>query len=217
MSLTAQGFAAQSGTITMTGVGQVGIPPNMATIVLGVDETGPTAAQALDQSIVRLQAIFAALATAGVAQGDMRTSQLSLQPRWQSQNSTADAPLKITGYLAGNLLDVTVRDLNELGQIVDAMTNAGVNRIDGIRFAIADPKPLLDRARVLAVKEAIRKAAVHARAANIAVGDILSIEETGSVPNPNYRVQALALDQLPIAEGDLTVSAKVTIVFELLN
>jgi uncharacterized protein len=209
--LLATSLAAQDmAVLSVTGTGQISVAPDMATISVGVEVEAKTAKRALALNSSRMVEVFETLNASGIAKRDIQTSQFSLLPQWSSRNSSTENPPKINGYVVSNVVSVRVRLLDRLGPVLDALTISGANRIQAVQFGIDDPKPHLDQARVLAVAEALRKAGLYAAAAGLRVGKILSISEgTGS---GGYQPQLRALAQsVPIAEGELTLSASVTI------
>lgn len=202
--------------LSVAGAGSVAVRPDQATLTMGVEIAAPSAEEALTANAARMAVVFAALQDAGVKPADMQTSQLSVHPQWDNQNKPYDQPLKITGFLATNMLQITVRDLGSLGVILDVLTKVGANRIEGVYFGVAEPGPHLDSAREAAVTEALRKGALFARAAGMTLGPILSIDEAGAEPRPMFRVEAMVADAVPIAEGEVSFSASVTVRFALI-
>jgi len=203
--------------LTVNGHGNVPVRPDMATILLGVETQAPTADRALRLNAVRMQQIFDVLLAAGIERKDIQTSQLTLFPQRSSDSRSGNQPLKVTGFLTTNLVKVIVRDLDLLGRTLDALTKSGANRIQNINLGIAMPEPHRDVARAMAVKDAMRKAGLYTRAAGLRLGRILAITEGGAAAAPEFRAQALALDVLPIAEGELAITADVTIQFSLVS
>jgi len=207
--------ATAGAVMTTTGRGAVSVVPDLAIISVGVEVQAPTADRAMRLNSARMKDVFAALRLAGVAKSDMQTDQLSLYPQRENLVRNQTSAQKITGFSASNQIEVTVRDLPRLGAVLDALTKAGANRIQGIRFALANPVPALDRARVQAVGDAQRKAALYAKAAGLTLGAILSIDEAGSNQGQISLRQSVMSAAVPIAEGELSFSASVTIRFNL--
>ncbi len=110
-----------------------------------------TAAPALAATSTAMQAVFDALAAAGIAPADMQTSQLSVDPVWADDG--AGTP-RVRGYSASNLVTIRVRDVTRLGAVIDAVGAAGANRVFGIAFELAEPRAQLDAARERAVADA---------------------------------------------------------------
>jgi len=123
-------------------------------------------------------------------------------------------------YRASNMLEVTVRDLDKAGRVLQAATDAGANNVWGISFELEDPQPLLAKARVEAVAHAKQNAEALAKLSGVKLGDIVSVSEGGGsqgpVP-PMFRMQAEAAQggDVPIERGEVTVSQQVQLVYAL--
>lgn len=203
------------GQITVTGLGQVERVPDMATITLGVTHQSDNARDAVAEVAVTSGAILTALDEMGIEPRDMRTSDLSLQPVWQRNNSSNQPP-KVTGYSASNRVTVRVRDLAVLGDILGRVTTDGANLFQGLQFGLQDNHSALEDARRAAVVDGRARAELYAEAAGVTLGDLVGLSEAGvATPRPMMR-QAMASDMaMPIAEGELSLSASVTMVFEI--
>jgi uncharacterized protein len=199
-------------TITVTGEGIVQAAPDQATISLGVTTTAETAVDALAANSAALAQVIAQLKAAGVGEGDLQTSNLSLNPNWSNYESVSGSA--ISGYTASNLLNVRVRDLDALGSILDAAVSDGANTMNGITFGLVDPTPVLNDARTLAVADARARATVLATAAGVQLGPIETITEGGAFtgPAPMFREVSAAV---PIENGEVGMTASVTVTFEI--
>jgi uncharacterized protein YggE len=209
-------FAEGAGMITVTGEGMVSAAPDMASVSLGVTTLADTAAEAMTQNNAAMQAVMDRLAAAGIEPRDLQTSNLQLQPNWVQEDSMQTP--EIRGYMASNMLTARVRDLAILGGVVDAAVKDGANTLNGLSFEQANPKPAQSEARIAAVKDASAKAAELVTAAGASLGKIVSISENGGYVSPMPMVKA-AMDEssVPIAGGEIGVSAQVTVVFEIVQ
>lgn len=208
--------AQETRQISITGSGEIAARPDLATVTIGVSITDRTAGAALGENSKRMRELLSVLGGAGVAEKDMQTTSLSLQPRWEQRNSSNAAP-RITGYMAQNMVTVRIRKLDELGAVLDLVTKSGANRIQQISFGIANPEPLLNQARKRAVADARAKAELYAKAAGVSLGPVLTITEGGSNPAPyaRGRAQMEASMAVPIAEGEVALSARINITYQL--
>lgn len=215
LALAAPAHATQSlPLITITGEGRVEAQPDMATISLGVTTTATSAKAALAENTAQLDAVLTNLKTAGLDPRDLQTSGLSLQPDWSNNGQTP----KLNGYTASNMLTVRVRDLSRLGAILDAAVNDGANTLNGLQLGIADPAILLDEARKNAVADARHRAEVLAEAAGNQLGPIASIVEGGaSNPLPQFANARATTSAIPVEIGEISLSASVTIAWQLLQ
>jgi uncharacterized protein YggE len=212
--LPAAALAEANGTLTVTGAATVTAVPNQATLSLGVTTTGATAAEAMAANNDAASAVIARLIAAKVADRDMQTTGLSLNPNWvMSASGTAQ---DIQGYIASSLLTVRIADLDMAGPVLDAAIADGANTLNGLSFGLADPRPLEDEARKAAVADALARAQVLAMAAGETLGPIVSIFEGGGGQQPMPMLFKSAGDSgVPLAAGEVGVSAEVTIVWQL--
>ena len=198
----------------MTGQGDVEAVPDQATLSAGVVSREATANAALDANRQTMNAIFAALQKAGIPDRAIRTSQFAVSPVYEETPKPNSGP-RIAAYQVTNSVTIAVDDLAKLGPDIDALVGTGANSMGGIAFSIHDPKPLLREARETAIHDAMDKARTYAKAAGVTLGRILSIGEGGgAAPTPMFRAMA-GLAATPIAAGEQTVSADVSVTFEI--
>jgi uncharacterized protein YggE len=201
--------------ISVTGVAEAEAVPDLATVTAGVETRAETAAAALAANSEAMTAVFAALEAAGIARRDMQTSQLNISPVHEPFRDGATEPQKVVAYDASNLVTVQVRAIDRLGEVIDAVTEAGSNRLFGISFDVSEPKPALDTAREQAVADARAKAELFARAAGVTLGPVISIAESVQMPGPiMMRAEAQMADAAPpVAGGMVMLQAQVQIVY----
>ncbi|MEJ0027250.1 MAG: SIMPL domain-containing protein [Rhizomicrobium sp.] len=219
LALAAPAAAADiSRTITVSGQGEARGVPDQAELSAGVATVAVTADAALAANARKMTGVFDALKHLGVPERAIQTSNFSVQPQY-AQNAGA-APERITGYQVSNQVDVTLDDTKKLGPALDALVGAGANQINSVGYDIRDPGTLQTTAREAAIADALKRAQTYAKAAGATVGAVLSIQENGTEsPRPMFRVRALAglaaAAPTPTAAGELSVTANVTVVFEL--
>jgi uncharacterized protein len=210
---------SQAGTLlTVQTSAEVKTPPDIASISSGVMTIAPTGKEAMTQNAVRMAAMMASLKTSGIADKDIQTSGITLQPQYFYGSN--NEPPKLTGYQAQNIINVTVRKLDNLGNVIDAMASKGATNLNGPNFTVDNTEPLLDQARERAVQKAIKRAELYARAASLRVKRIVSIQEgSGQQPQPIVQqTTAFAeakIADTPIAIGRVELSVAVTMTFEL--
>lgn len=201
--------------LTVTGEGQARIAPDMASIQLGVSTQAETAAEAMAQNSEQQRAVIDALTGAGIAEDDIQTSGLNLNPLMQYGDGQA---LTVTGYQAVNTVQVRVSELERLGEVLDAIVGAGANEIGGISFTREDGADAQDEARRDAVADARRKAELLAEAAGVDLGPILTLRDVqtgGGGPRPMMRMEAAMADSVPVQPGQVEMAAQVEIDFAL--
>ena len=205
---------AVAGTITVTGSATVNVVPDLATISLGVTTNGATAAAAMAANSTALSAVIGRLKAAGIADRDMQTSNLSLNPNWVS-NASGSAN-EIQGYIASNMLTVQVKAMDTTGAVLDAAIADGANTLNALTFGLQNQRPQEDEARKAAVADALARAKLLSEASGAKLGAILSISEDSGMqpgPQPMYRMADAAA--VPVAAGEVGVTASVTIVFQI--
>lgn len=203
--------------ISLNGHGEVKAKPDMAVVNVGVMSQAATAREALTANTAAMQKIFAALQAAGIEAKDIQTSNFTVNPRYQYDQNNAQPP-RVAGYDVSNMVSVSVRKLDTLGAVLDTMVSEGSNQINGVGFAIADDEKLQDEARKLAVADAERKAKLYAATTGVTLGQIMSVSEGGAQPpQPVFYGKAMrdSAGSVPIAEGEQTVAADVSITWEI--
>jgi hypothetical protein len=207
---------AETALITVTGEASVAVQPDVATLSLGVTTQADTAAGAMAANTAALSVVLDRLKAAGIADRDLQTSNLTLNPNWVGYDSGIIP--SIAGYTASNLLTVRVRALDTLGTVLDAAITDGANTLNGLTFELSDPKPKMDEARRAAVADAMYRAALLVEAAGAKLGPVQSITEGGGFvnPQPMFR-QEVASSPVPVASGEIGVTSSVTMVFEITN
>jgi uncharacterized protein YggE len=204
-------FAAT--TLDIVGHGEARVPPDMATVVLGVGAEGATAAAAMQGAAAATARVTAALRAAGVAAGEMQTSSLSLNPQSAAGGAAVSKP---AGYEADNQVTVVVTDLARLGPVIDAAIGAGVAGVAQVSFGLRSRATAENYARLAAVKDLEDKAALFAEAAGYHTKRLVSLRETPAAAAPRMTVAGLARPTpSPAERGDITVGVDVSGEFEL--
>jgi uncharacterized protein YggE len=205
-------------TITVSGLGRVSVRPDLADLRLGVSITETTVDAARSGSATALNAIIGRLRGLGIAQPDLRTSIVSVQPQYDySQQS---APPRLVGYQFTNLVAATIRDIDTVGDAIDAALAAGATTVDQISFRVADQSGAEAQAREAAVRDARAKAETLASAAGVAIAGVAAIAEGGGgpvpYPRPFERMAFAAKDAgTPIEAGENEVTSSVTVTYLL--
>jgi uncharacterized protein YggE len=208
-------------TVSVSGHGSVNVVPDTAQITIGVDVTLPTLEEAQAESERQSSAIIESIKANGVADDDVQTSNYSVfVVRNYDQNGT---PSEIIGYQITNQVNVTIRDVESVGQILTAAIEAGANNIWGISFFVDDQTAAASEARVLAVEDARRKAEELAAASGMSLGRVLAISE--GTQAPQFPVMYGGAGQragdisaaAPIEAGTNEVVVDVQVVYELVG
>ncbi len=222
ISLSATAVSAQTvreRTLTVVGSGEVHAVPDTALVSAAVATDADTASTALRQNSTAVAKVLDMIRASGIEARDVQTSGLSVEPRYSRVERTgAPDRSRVIGYTATNGFTVRVRDLGKLGRLLDDLAAAGVNRMHGIQFLLADPQKVLDEARRRAIEDAKNRANLYAQTAGIAVGKIHSLaEESVSLPRPMARSFETPAAAVPVASGEITVSAQIRVSWDLTN
>ncbi|HME30877.1 MAG TPA: SIMPL domain-containing protein [Pseudolabrys sp.] len=202
---------ASEKTVTVTGEATVGVAPDTAIIRIGVSSQEKTAREAGEANAKQMTLVLAAIKAGGIAERDIQTSRLSLQPQYDpNKGGTA----RLTGFQATNQVTVRLRDIDNLPAVLDRAISAGANEMSGIEFMVSEQSKLLDQARDDAMADARRKAELYAKAAGAKLGQVVSISEEGPTPQPRP-IQAVRAGAVPVAPGEQTLRAIVSVSYEL--
>ena len=205
-----QAHAAEK-LITVTGEATVAVAPDTAMIRIGVTSQDKTARDAGEVNAKQMTVVLAAIKDAGIADRDIQTSRLSLQPQYDPNKS---GTARLTGFQATNQVTVRIREIDKLPGVLDRAIGAGANEMSGIEFVVSEQSKLLDQARDDAIADARRKAELYAKAAGAKLGRVVSITEEGSATPPRP-MQAMRAGAVPVAPGEQTLRAVVTVSYEL--
>lgn len=209
--------AIQGTLLSVSAEGKVEGRPDMATINLGVQTEAQTAQAAVQANAQRMTALLAALRRAGIAERDIQTSNVSVNPQQQYRDNQ---PPIVTGYQANNTVTAKIRAIDTVGRVIDATVAAGGNTVNGVYFSYQNPDAQMDAARRNAIQEARRRAEIYASALNMHVTRVVAVSEGGGysppVPMPMMRMAAQAdAAPTPVEPGQVETTANVSVTFEL--
>lgn len=211
----AETAAADGATITVTGSAVVTLEADYAQISVGVSTSAKTVDEASKQNAEAIHTVIEALKAAGVKEDDIATSNYSVHAEYDYSSLGGQ---KLSGYNVTNQLNVVIRDMEHIGATLDKATAAGANNIYNIQFLSTKADEAQDEATAYAVQDAMRRAKLLAEAAGLTLGSIVSISDsTGgyAVVTRSYKSTLDAAAGNSILPDDASVSASVTIVFEL--
>jgi uncharacterized protein YggE len=210
----------ESTLVTVAASAEARRQPDTAALSTGVVSLAPDANGAIRRNAEQMSRVMAALQAMGIADTDVQTSGVSLNPDYQY---LANRPPRIKGYYASNTVNVTVRDIERLGGILDALVLTGANQINGPTFYIEDKDAVLDEVRAKALAKSRGRAEGYAKRLGLRIRRVVSIDETRGLgaPAPLYgRTAAVAQvadsnASAPIAPGENVLSLNLEVVYEL--
>jgi len=203
-------------SMSVSGTGRVTVVPDIATINIGVRTEADVVTDALDGNTAQANAIADALKDLGVEEKDIQTSNFNVYPSERYDPMTG----QITGryFVVENTVNVTVRDLSSLGEVLSAVVEAGANNIYGINFNVEDREAAVAEARQLAIQDAKAKAEAIAADAGVKLGDLINISvSSGSAPITFFdgKGGAYAETAVPIAAGTLSIIMDCYLTYEI--
>ena len=207
-------------SIRVTGDARVTAKPDRVQIDVGVTTRAALSQDAASQNARELQAVLAAVRKAAGPTAVLRTLSYSLTPNYRYHPKEGEPTIE--GYTALNVVQVQLDDLTRIGAVIDAATQSGANRVQGIQFTLRDQ----DTVRAQALREAATRARaevdVLAAALGVKVLRILSVEESSPrfAPVRVYGGAARAMNaeaapQTQVESGTLDVTADVTLSVEV--
>jgi uncharacterized protein YggE len=204
--------------LSANGEGKVYLVPDLANIFIGVHSEAATVADALKANNTQADAIQKALVALGVDPKDIQTSAFNVYPQ-QQFDQKGENPR--TNYVVDNTVNVTVRDLNQLGTLLDSVVSSGANSIHGIQFDVKDKAKALAQARKQAIDDAKAQAQAMAQDAGVQLGLVQTINVSmgNNPPSPVYYAKdAMSVGaggSVPVSSGQLLIVAQATLTFEI--
>ena len=167
--------------LDISATGSVSRVPDLAIISAGVVTKSTTASGAIADNATRMERVRAALKRAGIADRDIQTSSINLNPDYRYENNQAPV---LTGYQASNNVSVKFRDIRNTGKILDALVAQGANQINGPSLTIDKPEAAYDEARTKALTTGRARAELYGRSLGMRVVRLLSVSESGGYRPP---------------------------------
>jgi uncharacterized protein YggE len=205
-------------TLNVNGLGQVYLTPDIAYINIGVNTQSPSASESVATNKEQSNAVIEAIKAAGVDEKDIHTTNFSI---WSNPQYDTNGLISGTNYVVDNTVNVTVRDLDSLGDLLDSAVNAGANNIYSIQFDVADKTAAVKEARASAVEDAKTQAQELAEAAGVSLVEIQTINFYESSPVAYFEGKGggggVATDAaaVPIQPGQLAISVNVNLTYSI--
>lgn len=212
-------------TITVSGAGTLEVKPDLASVSIGITTSHPTADEARQENARIASRIQTSLRALGIAAADIQTSRYTFYPVYNTEisNSTSSKTKKIVAYTATNIVNVTVKDLDKIGPVIDQSIAAGANTIHSIQFNLQNAQNAKENALNKAVIDARNKADIIAKTLGKKIVNVLAVKDDGAyIETQQYAHQTLMKSagnhdfaSIPIESGNMHVNASVSIVFEM--
>jgi uncharacterized protein YggE len=204
-------------SITVVGIGKVAGTPDIARVTVGIETQAPSLQKAVDDNKVKMNGLLETLKQLGLADKDIRTSNYSVYTeRVAPPASGVEVSTDQMIYHVTNQVDVTVRDVNQIGNVLDEAVAAGANNIYGVNFSVEDTAKLEADARAKAVADGQARAEELAQLNGVQLGEVLTVSEVVGGAVPLYREAAMGLGGgggTPVQPGELEMSASIQITY----
>jgi uncharacterized protein YggE len=203
-------------TITVVGQGTTRVEPDIARVTVGVETSAETIAEAVVQNEAQMQAVLAALEEAGITKKDIQTTNFSISlDRYPEPVVSTNVDQALPVYRVSNMVNVTIRDLEMVGAVLDAVIEAGANNIWGVSFTIEDPSEAQAEARADAVDNARERAEALAELSGVELGPVMAVSEVlggGGIPvTYDTVVERAAAGAGSISPGELEIGYQVQV------
>lgn len=206
-------------TITVVGQGKVSVEPDVAQVSIGVETSAETVGEAVAANGTQMEAILAALKDLGIAEKDIQTMNYSIQldrypePMPRAEGSSEEPAPQ---YRVSNMVNVTIRDLDKVGDVLDAVIEAGANNIWGVSFSLDDPEAAQAEARANAIADALSRAEALAELTGVELGPVMAVSEViggGVSPVSAAMVERAVSGGGPISPGELEIGYQVQVIY----
>jgi uncharacterized protein YggE len=205
-------------TITVVGQGSVRIKPDIAQVSIGVETSAETVSQAVQDNKTQMESIMTALTKAGIAEKDIQTMNYSIQfdryPQPVPASTSTEEGTAQPVYRVSNMVNVTIRDLDQVSNVLDVVVGAGANNIWGVTFSLDDQTKAQADARADAISDAKARAEALAELTGVQLGPVMSVSEVisgGSIPVLVEKAAMASGGAGPISPGELEISYQVQV------
>ncbi|HEX7724506.1 MAG TPA: SIMPL domain-containing protein [Candidatus Paceibacterota bacterium] len=221
-------------TINVDGTGYVVAVPDVATFSFSVTQTAKTVADAQAKATAQINSALKAVRDQGIADKDITTQSYTINPHYEYQNAVCPAVSStvsycpggksvLTGYDVSQTISVKVRDLTKAGTIFTSIGNLGVQNVNGLDFAVDEPKTVQAQAREKAINDAKEKAAILAKQLGVSIVRVISFSEnsSGGYPRPMMYAKDMVMNEAAasiapeVPTGEQKVTSNVTVTYEI--
>lgn len=228
---TLQSDEMQRPNLSVTGEGKLFVRPDIARFTATVVTDGAHVGDAQNQNSHMSGAAIDFLKKQGVQDKDIKTITYSVEPQYQYDNRPplcsfthpsvvpcpVNTPPRIVSYEVRNSVEIKVRDLNKIDDLLQGVVSAGANEVGSVTFTVEDEKAAMANARRQAIEDAQAKAVVLARDLGVRIKKIVGFSESGG--GPIYYGRALEAQVSgegtpPVQPGEQEIRSNVTITYE---
>ena len=212
-------------TITVTGTGEVYAKPDLAIVSFTVKTEAKSVAEAMEENTEKMNAVIGFMKAEGIEEKDLKTTNFNIYPRYEYYEKEdiemwprPEGQRVLVGYEITQSLQIKIREMESVGDIIQLATGAGANQVGSLNFTIDDQDELKNQAREEAIKEAKEKAQELASQLGIKLIRIQSFSESGGYPYYDYiRSEAVGMggEAPKIETGENKIEVSVTLTYEI--
>lgn len=169
-------------TVSFTGEGKVKAAPDTARVDIGLTTEGKDTITVQNENSSKMNAVIKFLKERGIHEADIKTNNYSLSPKYEYNKGKSS----LVGYTLNQNLEITVRNLDKIGEILDGAVSSGANRINSVSLFVNKPEELKNKAREEAVKAAWEKASLTSKTAGFRLGRLVGFSESSAGEPPVY-------------------------------
>lgn len=212
---SAQLHTTQQRTLILEGRGKVIAPPDQAIITIGFVTENKDAKKAQAQNAVLTNQGLTALKEINIQQEDIQTVSYIIQPIYEFTEGSSI----LKGYKVQHTFEITVKDLNQVGAVYQAVVTAGANIAENIEFVVSNKDFYYQQALQLAIKNATEKASSIGQLLGVSMNSVpIKVTENSTVISPrdytlSFSAEATLQAAPPIQRSKLEIEAIVTAVF----
>lgn len=207
-------------TVAVSGYGEIQAEPDRALVTLGIESRQPQLQTARDQVTRGVDVIQKLARDLKIDPKFVRATRIHVQPEYDWNGATRER--RFIGYLVQRQIEIDLRDLDKLGQLIERAISAGANQVSDPQLDSTRRREFERQALAKALDDARANAETLARAAGMDLGVVQSISTSQAVappPQPLMQRAQLMTAEAQAAEtyqaGMLTFSATVHAAYDL--
>jgi len=204
---------AYKSTISVRGQGKTYAKPDIAIVDLSVVSEGKNVSDVQQENSKKMNRIVALLKDFGITEKDIKTKDYRIRPRYSYEERKVP---RIVGYEITQTLEVKIKNMDKIGEILERSVDVGINQVSSLRFEIDNDKELKEQARSLAIEDAKAKAKKLASQLGVNLIKISGFDEESSFDYPIFREFGLGGGEAPrIEAGENEIVVNVMLIYEI--
>jgi len=213
----------EKNTITVSGIGEIWVKPDLAIIDFSINTEGKTVQEAFGENSKKMNSVIEAIKNQGVNEKDLKTTRFNIYPRyeWIDKNIIFPEGKRIlVGYVVEQTLQVKIRDFEKIGEIINLAVERGINEMGDLQFIVEKEDELKSQARKEAIEKAKKEAQEIAQQLGVKLGKIVTFQENQFFPGfPVYfsekTIKSNQTTGPQVQSGENKIQIKVSLVYEI--